>query len=352
MIFALLNLFLLLIVIINALTMPKLSRKSASSASIAIHIPLRNELENVVELIEMLKNQSYGGDYHFYLLDDNSTDDTYALLEKSIGIDDRFTLLNGSELPAGWIGKTWALEQLFQTSKEEIIISLDADVRITSDAFSRAVSTLDTYKLDFLSVYPRQIVTSFGQRMVQPLLQWSWLSTLILRITIRFSNPAFAVANGQFFMVRRSAMPGYHDVANKVLDDMELARVLLKSGHKGSVVNGGEIAQCHMYSSFTELRAGYAKSLWKAFGSIGGTILAIAFILATGVLPIILILMGSLWGWIALELIVLSRIISASLSNGRIIDSIMHPLSSIMLVYLIIYSWSVRKSVQWKGRTL
>jgi glycosyltransferase involved in cell wall biosynthesis len=352
MIFALLNLFLLLIVIINALTMPKLSRKSASSASIAIHIPLRNESENIVELIEMLKNQSYGGDYHFYLLDDNSTDDTYALLEKSIGIDDRFTLLNGSELPAGWIGKTWALEQLFQTSKEEIIISLDADVRITSDAFSRAVSTLDTYKLDFLSVYPRQIVTSFGQRMVQPLLQWSWLSTLILRITIRFSNPAFAVANGQFFMVRRSAMPGYHDVANKVLDDMELARVLLKSGHKGSVVNGGEIAQCHMYSSFTELRAGYAKSLWKAFGSIGGTILAIAFILATGVLPIILILMGSLWGWIALELIVLSRIISASLSNGRIIDSIMHPLSSIMLVYLIIYSWSVRKSVQWKGRTL
>jgi hypothetical protein len=107
-----------------------------------------------------------------------------------------------------------------------------------------------------------------------------------------------------------------------------------------------------MYSSFTELRAGYAKSLWRAFGSIGGTILAIAFILATGVLPIILILMGSLWGWIALELIVLSRIISASLSNGRIIDSIMHPLSSIMLVYLIIYSWSVRKNVQWKGRTL
>jgi hypothetical protein len=30
----------------------------------------------------------------------------------------------------------------------------------------------------------------------------------------------------------------------------------------------------------------------------------------------------------------------------------MHPLSSILLVYLIIYSWSVRKRVQWKGRTL
>jgi glycosyltransferase involved in cell wall biosynthesis len=352
MIFALLNLFLLLIVIINALTMPKLSRKSLSSQSIAIHIPMRNESENVIGLIEMLNNQSIDGDYHFYLLDDNSIDDTYALLEKTIGSDDRFTLLNGSELPPGWIGKTWALEQLFQTSKEEIIISLDADVRITSDALSRAVNTLDAYGLDFLSIYPRQIVTSFGQRMVQPLLQWSWLSTLILRATMRSTNPAFAVANGQFFIVRRSALSGYQKVSNKVLDDMELARTLLKKGHKGSVINGGDIAQCHMYSSFAELRAGYAKSLWKAFGSIGGTIFAIVFILASGVVPIILILMGSVWGWIAFELIVLSRVISASLSNGRIFDSIMHPISSIMLIYLIIYSWSVRKSVEWKGRTL
>ena len=169
---------------------------------------------------------------------------------------------------------------------------------------------------------------------------------------MRFSNPAFAVANGQFFVVRRSAMTGYQEVANKVLDDMELARVLLKKGHKGSVVNGGDIAQCRMYSSFAELRAGYAKSLWKAFSSIFGTILAISFILASGVVPIILILMGSVWGWIAFELIVLSRVISAYVSNGKIFDSLMHPLSSILLVYLIIYSWSVRKSVQWKGRTL
>ena len=313
---------------------------------------MRNESENVIELVETLKSQSYGGQHHFYLLDDNSTDDTYALLEKSIEGDVRFSLIRGSQPPAGWIGKTWALEQLFTASNEQIIISLDADVRISPDALSRAVSTLDAYGIDFLSIYPRQLVTSFGERLVQPLLQWSWLSTLILRITMRFSNPAFAVANGQFFVVRRSAMTGYQEVANKVLDDMELARVLLKKGHKGSVVNGGDIAQCRMYSSFAELRAGYAKSLWKAFGSIFGTILAISFILASGVVPIILILMGSVWGWIAFELIALSRVISAYVSNGKILDSLMHPLSSILLVYLIIYSWSVRKSVQWKGRTL
>ena len=352
MIFALLNLLLLLFVITNALTMPKLSRNLSSNHSLAIHIPLRNESENVLELIEMLKNQSYEGEHHFYILDDNSTDDTYSLLSNAINEDNRFSVIRGSEPPAGWIGKTWALEQLFGVSKEEIIISLDADVRITSEALSRAVSTLDAHALDFLSIYPRQVVTSFGQRMIQPLLQWSWLSTLILRMTMRTTNPAFAVANGQFFMVRRSAIAGYKEVAHQVLDDMELARVLLRNGHKGSVINGGEIAQCHMYSSFVELRAGYAKSLWKAFGSMAGTIVAIAFIFASGIAPMILIAMGSAWGWIAFELIVLSRIISASVSNGKIIDSLLHPISSLILIYLIIYSWSARKSVQWKGRTL
>jgi len=352
MIFALLNLFLLLFVITNALTMPKLSHQSSSLRSIAVHVPMRNEAVNVAELIALLKSQSYSGAYHFYILDDNSTDQTYSLLEKAIDGDKRFTLIAGGEPPSGWIGKTWALQQLFESSEEEIVITLDADVRISSTALSQAVSTLDTYRLDYLSIYPRQMATTFGQRMIQPLLQWSWLSTLILRITIRSTNPAFAVANGQFFVVRRSVLSGYQGVSNQVLDDMELARVLLRNGHKGGVVNGGDIARCQMYSSFAELRAGYAKSLWKAFGSIGGTIFAITFIFASGIVPIILILMGSVWGWIAFELIVLSRVISASLSNGRILDSLLHPISSILLVYLIIYSWSVRKSVQWKGRTL
>lgn len=352
MIFALLNLFLLLFVITNALTMPKLSHRPNSSQSVAVHIPMRNEAVNIAEFIALLKDQSYSSAYHFYILDDNSTDDTFSLLDSAINGDNRFSVIRGSQPPSGWIGKTWALEQLFGVSKEEIIICLDADVRITSEALSRAVSTLDAYALDFLSIYPRQIVTSFGQRMVQPLLQWSWLSTLILRVTMRSTNPAFAVANGQFFMVRRSAITGYKEVAHQVLDDMELARVLLRNSHKGSVVNGGEIAQCHMYSSFAELRAGYSKSLWKAFGSIAGTIVAIAFIFASGIAPMILIAMGSAWGWIAFEFIVLSRIVSAFVTKGKIIDSLMHPISSLILIYLIIYSWNVRKSVQWKGRTL
>jgi len=34
------------------------------------------------------------------------------------------------------------------------------------------------------------------------------------------------------------------------------------------------------------------------------------------------------------------------------LDAFFHPISTALLIYLIIYSWVMRGEVQWKGRTL
>jgi hypothetical protein len=50
-----------------------------------------------------------------------------------------------------------------------------------------------------------------------------------------------AVANGHFFVVRRSALAaigGYQSVKQSVIDDVFLARELVKSGSSGTVING------------------------------------------------------------------------------------------------------------------
>ncbi|MSV49613.1 MAG: glycosyltransferase, partial [Actinobacteria bacterium] len=64
---------------------------------------MRNEAENVAELVASLKAQRGLSRAHFYLLNDNSTDQTFQLLQASIGTDPRFTVINGSELGAGWL---------------------------------------------------------------------------------------------------------------------------------------------------------------------------------------------------------------------------------------------------------
>jgi hypothetical protein len=242
-----------------------------------------------------------------------------------------------------------------EASNGEIIVSIDADVRITPDAISRSITSLKSQGLDFVSPYPRQLTTSLAERLIQPLLQWSWMSTLLLSMAKNSSHPSMAVANGQFFIVRRSALRvagGYESVKSDVLDDVFLARNLIKSKAHGIVLNGSSLATCRMYSSWSQIESGYGKSLNRAFGSFVGSIAAIAFLFTTGVAPIVVALTGASWGLIAYALVVLTRILSAIRSKGRMIDSLLHPISSIVLIYLIVYSWLMRGSIEWKGRTV
>lgn len=325
------------------------------TANVAVLLPVRNEAANIVELVASLKAQAGISDLKFYFLDDDSEDDTAQLLTRETSDDARFKVLTGEALPAGWLGKPWALEQLRTQVKADYLVNIDADVRLEPRAVCAAVNLLIDRNLDFISPYPKQLAKSFGERVIQPLLHWSWLSTVPLRIAEKSSNSAFAVANGQFFVVRENSLAsigGFSAVKAEVLDDIELARALLRNGSHGTVVDGSQIATCQMYNSWPELKAGYGKSLWTAFGSKIGSIIAILFLFLTGILPFLGTLAGFSAGFFALELVIVSRIIAARVSGGRIIDAFLHPLSSALLIYLIIYSWSARGKVQWKGRTI
>ena len=50
--------------------------------------------------------------------------------------------------------------------------------------------------------------------------------------------------------------------------------------------------------------------------------------------------------------IVGTRVLSAIKSRGRVLDSVLHPISIVALIYLIVYSYLMRGTVQWKGRTV
>jgi cellulose synthase/poly-beta-1,6-N-acetylglucosamine synthase-like glycosyltransferase len=351
--FFLLPLILLTIAAVNFFQIRTPNRTSELLESVGVIVPMRNEGENIEGLVATLAAQE--GSFHFYLLDDNSEDQTYELLHRFTAGDSRFTVLKGAALDDKWIGKTWALQQLFEASKEEVLVSLDADVRLSNDALNKAVTTLHGAQLDFVSPYPRQIAKSFAERLIQPLLQWSWLTTVPLRYAESSGQKSMAVANGQFFVVRRSALKsigGYHNVKHAVIDDVFLARELIKSGSVGTVINGSAIAETRMYSSWKEIEAGYGKSLNKAFGSIFGAVFVVVFLFVTSMAPLIVGLLGNAFGWFGFAAIVATRVLSAIKSRGNVLDSVLHPISVVALIYLIIYSYLMRGSIQWKGRTV
>ena len=351
--FFLLPLILLTIAAVNFFQIRTPKATSQLLDSVGVVVPMRNEAENVEGIVATLSAQD--GPFHFYLLDDNSEDKTLELLQRFTAGDSRFTVIKGAPLADGWIGKTWALQQLYEASSEDVLVSIDADVRLTNDAINKAVTSLRGARLDFLSPYPRQIAHSFGERLIQPLLQWSWLTTVPLRYAEGARQKSMAVANGQFFVVRRSALDsisGYQSVKHAVIDDVFLARQLIAQGSSGTVIDGSDIAETRMYASWSEIEAGYGKSLNRAFGSIFGAIFVIIFLFVTSIAPLVLGILGNPYGWLGFAAIVGSRVLSAIKSRGSVVDSVLHPISIVALIYLIVYSYLVRGTVTWKGRTL
>ena len=165
------------------------------------------------------------------------------------------------------------------------------------------------------------------------------------------------VANGQFFIVKREAYleaGGHKAIRSEVLDDLELARLLVKHGFKGGVADGSGVASCRMYQSQGELFNGYDKSLWRAFGSRIGALVASLILLFSGAVPLFLALAGYPTAWIGYFLIVLSRYVAAIRTRSTPSTALLHPLAIIVLIYLITISWYKKLSgkLMWRGRNV
>jgi cellulose synthase/poly-beta-1,6-N-acetylglucosamine synthase-like glycosyltransferase len=350
----LLNSILFAAALINLVTMRRPNDFSEVSQSILVLLPVRNEAENIERILEELDNQIGLSQYRVLVINDNSEDNTRDLALK-MG-SERISIIDAPPPPTGWIGKVNALQSgLTSASTADVIISIDADVHFEKDAIARAVSTLIESKLDFISPYPRQIAISWAERLAQPLLQWSWMSTLFLRGAEMIPLSSTVVCNGQFLLMKGeslNAIDGFTSVSHQVLDDIELGRSFTRNGFRGAVIDGSSIASTRMYSSFSEVRAGYGKSLNKAFGSKIGSLFAALFMAFTGIFPLLYALTGDPIALAALIAIIGSRLASSTASSGRLRDSFLHPASAALFIYLLYFSWMNRGKTQWKGRTI
>ena len=228
--------------------------------------------------------------------------------------------MSGAALPPGWLGKPWACAQLAAATDADVLVFVDADVRLAPGAVPAAVALLLAAGLDVVCPFPRQLAVTPAERLVQPLLQWSWLTTLPLRLAERSPRPSLTAACGQFLVVRRAALEragGFAAVRAAVFDDLALVRAVKASGGRGGVVDGTALATCRMYASWPELRDGYGKSLWAAFGSPPAAVAVLAGLTLVYVVPPIAALRGSRAGLAGYLAAVASRVVAARATGGR-----------------------------------
>jgi hypothetical protein len=335
-----------------------LFRKPLSTAdggpSVAVLLPVRDEAHRVTPCLRALLAQRGVRDLTILVLDDGSRDGTAGVVSAVAG--ERVRLLRGAPPPAGWLGKPYACHQLAAQASAEVLVFLDADVVLTPDALATAVPALRGF--DLVTPYPRLIAQSAGERLIQPLLPWSWLTFLPLRLMERSARPSLAAAGGQFLVVDAAAYRragGHAAVRDRVLEDVELARAVKRAGGRISLLNGYRLASCRMYGSWREVRDGYGKSLWASFGSPVGAAAVLALLAAGYLLPLAIVGWHPLAGLLGYLLGVAGRVLSGRATGARIWpDALAQPVSIALFGYLVVRSYRLRRNgeLTWKGRSL
>lgn len=335
-----------------------------SALKVSVLIPVRDEAANVGRCLLSVLGQQDIADLEVIVLDDRSSDGTRQVLEH-FQQDARVTIIDGdSEPPAGWLGKSWACQRMSERATGAVLVFVDADVALTPTAVAASVEMLvptdarpdATPKFDAVSPYPRQFTVTKVERFVQPLLQWSWLSFLPLRLAERSARPALTAANGQLLAITRDsydAIGGHAGVRSDVIEDVALFRALKSVGRRGAVVDGTSLASCRMYTGWSELREGYAKSLWSAFGSRAGSAFAMALLNLLYVVPPLAMLGRSRTGALGYASAVVGRAAVARKVDGRTWpDALAHPLSILLFTYLNLVSLRrhSEQTLAWKGR--
>lgn len=328
---------------------------------LSVLIPMRNEVETAERCLQAVLEAAdrWPGPIRILVLDDGSVDGTDAVLARLAALDDRIRVHPGTAPPPGWLGKNWACAQLADKAfPDGVHVFLDADVVVEPHAFTSSFALLRNAGLDLVSPYPRQVAVGTGERLVQPLLQWSWLSTLPLGLAERSSRESLSAANGQFLVVDAAAYHragGHAAVHDVVLEDIALLRAIKAAGGRGVVAEGSDVATCRMYHGWREVRAGYRKSLWSAFGSPGGTLGVTGLLCLMYVLPAAAALFGSRVGFVGYLAGVASRAVAARSTGGRDWpDAFGHPLSILVFTGLAVDSTLARHrgELEWKGRPI
>ncbi len=239
-------------------------RSPSACPSVSIVVPARNEALNIETCVRSLAATEYP-DFEIIVVDDRSEDGTGDLARAvPAGNAKRLEVVEGAEMPDGWMGKPWACAQGAARATGELILFTDADTTHGPDLLMRAVAGMAEDAADLMTLLGRQLMETFWERVVQP--------HIFLMMLFRY--PDFekiarqghwrdALANGQYMLFRRDvydAFGGHEAVRGAVVEDQALAQLVKREGHVLSIRSDEDFAT-RMYRSLGEIVRGWSKNI-------------------------------------------------------------------------------------------
>lgn len=349
----------LLIAFANFVFREKLTSKKSpdSNLKISVLIPARNEEANIGNILSDII-QTDKNIVEIVVYDDFSSDNTAKIVSEFKLKDSRIKLLPPKEMPAGWLGKNFACHQLSLNAAGDYFLFIDADIRIKNSLINKTLSYVEENGADLLSIFPKQEMRSFAEKITVPNMQIILLSLLFLPfVKLIRSFPSISASNGQFMLIKssvyRELLP-HLTYKGSSAEDIEIAKYFKKKRKKVSCITGISDITCRMYHSLNEAVNGFSKNVIYFFG--GSYLLSFLFwtITTLGFIP--------LWiafGWKGLvsfyAIQILTRLFISLHSRQSVIENVIFMIFQQMMLGVFIVNSLISKKtkrLEWKGRKI
>lgn len=354
------------ILVKNLFDLHFLSRERGPLPPVSILVPARNEERNIERCVKSLLAQNYPH-FEVIVLNDHSTDRTSEILAALQKNSPQLKILNGKDLPEGWLGKAWACQQLADTASGELLLFTDADTEHSPEAVQRAVATLLATQSDMLTAVPYQVMHTFWEKMGVPLVHFLIMCFLPMSQVWKSRNTAFSFACGQFILFRRAfyrKMGGHAAVRTALVEDVWLVKATKRAGGKAMVFNGIDAVKCRMYESLHDVWNGFSKNLFAGvnYSYVGMTGIALMMFVCF-VAPYVFLGLSFFvapfsleWFWLPLLqvwLAVWMRLVVAWRFRLPMLSAWLNVVSILLFIGIAFNSmrliWS-GKGAEWKGR--
>lgn len=335
---------------------------------ISILVPARDEAKRIEKAVRSYCSQDYPN-YEVLVVNDRSTDETGDILARLSKEYPHLKIIEGTEPPAGWLGKPHALHLAEQRASGEWLLFVDADLiyhpKVLAASLARALSR----HLDMVTGPAHFEQEGFWETLFWSYAVQGFLTYPLFLLNQRWFKEGYAL--GAYTFIKReayAAIGGHKAVRSAILDDIRIGRNLKRSGRSAEIVFGDRLMRIRMYEGFGEIWRGFGKNLFDLIGgSVATFVLFLPVQLATQVLPFLLLptlgaraLLGSSYDPLSLRL-VLGWFAVFLLCRGVIqlrfpvpLWTIpMYPVGSAIWCAIAVrsfYDRKIKKSVSWRGR--
>lgn len=325
---------------------------------VSIIVAARNEQRKIKQALQSLLGLDYPN-LEFIILNDRSTDQTGAILTHMAAEDPRLEIVNITDLPAGWLGKNYALYHGAQRATGELLLFTDADVVMQPRTLAAAVSYMQANHLQHLAIMPRVSLPTLLPRLFCS--AFGVFFSGFMR-PWKAKDPASRsfIGIGAFNLVSADAYraSGTHSViAMRPDDDIKLGKILKIAGYRQEMILGKDLVTVEWYSSLPELIDGLMKNTfaginYSVFKSVGAAVV----VLLLNVWPFVAIFAVKGLAWVLYVVVVILMLLFVSDANHLYglprSYALAHPFSSLLFVYILGKStlltlWS--GGIRWRG---